>query len=157
MSADPITLPVTFTAIGCTALAAPLERLTRTVNVLQADEVLIRVSYASINPTDWKIYQSNFVQLPLPMVLGYDCAGVVVALGTTGGVYAGEESEQLTVGAAVMGSAFGIKSDSKQQQHQYAHTHPLSSAERVSPSLPISAGCVAVVSDGAVAATASMS
>ena len=63
-----VTLPLTFKAIGAAAPGAPFEPVSRTVNVLAADEVLVKVSYASINPMDVKIYQSNFAQLPLPMV-----------------------------------------------------------------------------------------
>ena len=63
-----VTLPLTFHAIGAAAPGAPFKPLTRTINTLAADEVLVRVSYAAINPMDAKIHQSNFVKLPLPMV-----------------------------------------------------------------------------------------
>jgi len=106
MSLDLVTVPVTFNAIGCAAPSAPFEAVTRTVNVVQPDEVLVRVSFSSINPMDLKIYHSNFARLPLPMVLGYDFAGEVVALGTHG-VYQGE-TEALTLAARVTGSTFGI-------------------------------------------------
>ena len=99
-----VTLPVSFTAIGCPALGAPLEAVTRTVLSVQPDEVLVRVSHASTNPMDPKMQQTNMFQLPLPMVLGYNFSGVVVALGT-GDAFPGE-IEALTLGVVVMGSTF---------------------------------------------------
>ena len=101
-----VTLPITFNAIGAAAPGAPLESLTRTVSALQADDALVKVSYSSINPLDVKILQYNFLQLPMPMVAGFDFSGVVVALGTEG-AYAGE-SEAITLGAAVFGQTFGM-------------------------------------------------
>ena len=105
-----ITLPLTFRAVGSPAPGTPLEPLTRTIQSLQADEVLARVSYSSINAMDGRAHQAkiNFFQLPLPLVFGFDFSGVVVALGTEG-AYPGE-TEALTVGSAVMGSTFGIGS-----------------------------------------------
>ena len=100
------TLPLTFRAVGSSAPGAPLEPLTRTIQSLQPDEVLARVSYAAFNALDGKVYQSkaNMFQLSLPIVLGYDFSGVIVALGTEG-PYPGE-AEALTVGSAVMGTTF---------------------------------------------------
>ena len=113
MSLALVTVPVTFNAIGCAAPGAPLEPVSRTVNVLQPDEVLIRVSYASVNPMDVKVQQTNMFQLPLPMVLGYDFCGTVVAMGTPIGVFPGE-TEAITLAAPVVGSTFGFGSV---QQH----------------------------------------
>ena len=107
MSLSLVTVPVTFKAVGCAAVGAPFEPVTRTVNVLQPDEVLVKVSYASINPMDVKIHQSNFAQLPMPMVLGYDFAGTIVAMGIAIGMYPGE-TEALTLAASVTGSTFGM-------------------------------------------------
>ena len=106
-----VTLPLTFRAIGAAVPGAPFEPVSRTINVLAPDEVLVKVSYASINPIDVKVYETNFAQLPLPMVLGFEFSGVVVALGRPG-MYAGE-AEAITLGAAVFGQAFGIGSDSE--------------------------------------------
>lgn len=105
-----VTLPLTFRAVGSTTIGAPFDHITRTIASLQPDELLARVSYASINAMDGKIHSSklNMFQLPLPVVLGYDFSGVVVAMGTDG-PYAGEE-EAVTVGDAVMGSTFGFGS-----------------------------------------------
>lgn len=49
-----------------------------------ADEVLIRVHAAGINPADWKIrqgYLQDKFPFPLPLILGYDLSGVVEAIG----------------------------------------------------------------------------
>ncbi len=50
----------------------------------QADEVLIRVHAVGVNPADWKIRQ-GYLQakfpFPLPLILGYDVAGVVETIG----------------------------------------------------------------------------
>ena len=50
----------------------------------QADEVLVRVRAAGVNPVDWKIRQGQprFILRPnFPFVLGGDIAGEVVAAG----------------------------------------------------------------------------
>ncbi|MBD3887513.1 NADP-dependent oxidoreductase [Phormidium tenue FACHB-886] len=50
----------------------------------QADEVLIRIHAAGVNPADWKMrqgYLKDKFPLPLPLILGYDLAGVVEAVG----------------------------------------------------------------------------
>jgi NADPH:quinone reductase-like Zn-dependent oxidoreductase len=46
---------------------------------VMADEVLVQVHYASINPVDWKLQQAG--RLPLPAIPGGDFSGVVVAVG----------------------------------------------------------------------------
>ena len=63
-----VTLPVTFKAIGAAAPGAPFELFTRTVDALRADELLVKVSYASVNPMDVSIHQLNWAQLPTPLV-----------------------------------------------------------------------------------------
>jgi NADPH:quinone reductase len=47
-------------------------------------DVLIRVACAGVNPADWKCregYLGAFIQYTFPFVIGFDVAGVVVALG----------------------------------------------------------------------------
>ena len=100
-----VTLPLTFRAVG-SDVSGPLESLHRTIAAVQADEVLVRVSFASLNAMDAKVYRTNMPKLPLPMVLGYDLSGVVVALGSSA-PYPGEK-EPLAVGSAVLGSTFAI-------------------------------------------------
>lgn len=50
----------------------------------KADEVLIRVHAAGVNPADWKIrqgYLQDKFPFPMPLILGYDVAGTVEAIG----------------------------------------------------------------------------
>ncbi len=50
----------------------------------KADEVLIRVHAAGVNPADWKIrqgYLQDKFPFPMPLILGYDVAGVIEAIG----------------------------------------------------------------------------
>ena len=101
-----VSLPLTFRAVGSADVAAPLESVSRTIAAVQADELLVRVSFASINAMDAKVYRTNMPKLPLPMVLGYDFSGVVVALGSSA-PWPGEK-EPLAVGSAVLGSTFAM-------------------------------------------------
>lgn len=55
------------------------------------DDVLIRVQAAGVNPADWKMRQGYLrVQFPfpLPLILGYDFAGIVAAVGDQVGTVA---------------------------------------------------------------------
>ncbi|MDB6108891.1 MAG: Alcohol dehydrogenase zinc-binding domain protein [Pedosphaera sp.] len=47
----------------------------------EANEVLVRVLAAGVNPVDWKIREGHFDGVPLPSILGNDISGVVEALG----------------------------------------------------------------------------
>ncbi len=50
-----------------------------------ADEILIEVRATSVNPVDWKIRQGwlqNFIPHRLPLILGWDVAGVVTQAGS---------------------------------------------------------------------------
>ena len=52
---------------------------------VQADEALIRVAYAGVNPVDWKIREGMLERLfphRFPLILGWDAAGTVAAVGT---------------------------------------------------------------------------
>ena len=49
------------------------------------DEVLIKVKSAAVNPVDWKIREGHFQPIfnhPLPLTLGWDMSGEVVAIGS---------------------------------------------------------------------------
>ncbi len=61
----------------------------------QAGEVLVRVHAASVNPVDFKQRRSNGFQYPFPIILGWDVAGTVEAVG--------EGVTRLKVGDAVFG------------------------------------------------------
>lgn len=45
------------------------------------DEILIRVSASSVNPVDWKIREGHMKGIKLPLILGWDVAGIVVDTG----------------------------------------------------------------------------
>jgi len=47
----------------------------------RAEEVLVRVHAAGVNPFDWKIRKGQLGPLPMPRTLGCDFSGVVEALG----------------------------------------------------------------------------
>lgn len=70
------------------------------VPVAKVGEVLVRVDAAGVNPVDWKIregYARSFIDPPLPVVLGTELAGTVVALGPeVSGISAGDEVFGLT-------------------------------------------------------------
>ncbi len=51
---------------------------------ITSNEVLVRVVAASVNPVDWKIregYLKQMIPHPMPLTLGWDVSGVVVAVG----------------------------------------------------------------------------
>lgn len=52
---------------------------------IQADEVLVKIHAASVNPVDWKVregYLKEMLPHRLPLILGWDFAGEVVAVGS---------------------------------------------------------------------------
>lgn len=58
---------------------------TAPIPTLNPDDVLIKVHATSINPVDWKIrkgYLKTMIDYPLPLILGWDVAGEIVAVGT---------------------------------------------------------------------------
>ena len=77
-----VSLPLTFHAIGNSELKTPVKDLELTVSDLQVDDLLIKVAYASINPMDPKLQLYNFWSFPLPLILGFDFSGTVVAVGS---------------------------------------------------------------------------
>ena len=94
-----VTFPLTYRALANEDLAASLVEVSKTLNGLAADQVLVRVSHASVNYMDSGLQRLNPFQLPMPMVLGFDFAGEVAALGP------GDGFGELSVGAAVLGVA----------------------------------------------------
>lgn len=49
-----------------------------------AGEVLVKVAYAGVNPADWKTaegYLSHFFEYSFPLVIGFDFAGTIAAVG----------------------------------------------------------------------------
>ena len=61
-----------------------LQLETITMPAINADDVLIKVHAAAINPVDWKIregYLQAMIPYPMPLTLGWDVAGEIVAVG----------------------------------------------------------------------------
>ncbi len=54
-------------------------------------EIRIRVIAAGVNPLDWKIRRGYISELPLPMTVGLDVAGIVDAVGQGGVFFMPEE------------------------------------------------------------------
>ena len=95
-------LPLTFRALGNHELKTPLVDIERTVSGLDADDLLIKVAYASINPMDPKIQAHNMFHMPLPLILGFDFSGTVVGLGSPP---PSDWDQALRVGSQVFGFA----------------------------------------------------
>ena len=72
---------------------------------INADDVLIRVHAAGVNPVDWKIregYLQSIMSHEMPLTLGWDVAGEIVALGEQiTGWKIGDRSEERRVGKSV--------------------------------------------------------
>ncbi len=47
-----------------------------------ADEMLVRVHAAGVNPVDWKIREGRLGNIPFPAILGIDFSGTVEVLGS---------------------------------------------------------------------------
>jgi NADPH:quinone reductase-like Zn-dependent oxidoreductase len=62
----------------------------------EANEVLVRVYAAGVNPVDWKIREGKMGKIPLPSIMGSDFSGEVEALGP--------DVAEFRVGEAVFGS-----------------------------------------------------
>ncbi|PYH78043.1 putative quinone oxidoreductase [Aspergillus uvarum CBS 121591] len=58
-------------------------------------EVVIKVAYAAVNPTDWKMQDTPYFELEYPFIWGTDVAGTIVQLGS--------EVRQFKVGQRVIG------------------------------------------------------
>lgn len=87
---------MTAAVINCYGDASVFELMQLPIPTPAADEVLIKVAYAGVNPADWKFregYNQQFFPLTFPFVLGFDASGVVVARG--------EEVSELQVGDRV--------------------------------------------------------
>lgn len=48
----------------------------------EADEVLVRVDIAGLNPVDWKVREWGIVVTEYPAICGCEVAGTVVQVGT---------------------------------------------------------------------------
>ncbi len=81
-----MTIPTTQKAVRIHAFGG-LDKLVyedAPVPAISADDVLVKIHAASVNPVDWKIregYLKDFIPHQLPLTLGWDFAGEVVAVG----------------------------------------------------------------------------
>jgi len=76
----------------------------------QANEMLVRVHAAGVNPVDWKIREGFFGQSPLPQIMGSDFSGVVEARGS--------DVQEFHIGEAI----FGTVTDESGSYAEYALT-----------------------------------
>ena len=86
-----------------------------------ADEVLIKIAYAGVNPADWKNREGHLAQYrpyAFPYIIGFDAAGVVAAVG--------EGVTEFTVGERV----FTPTNHGQGGQGSYAE-YALANADRV--------------------------
>ena len=79
-----VDLPVSFSALAIEQPGAPVSHKRKSIESLNDDEVLVRVSYASVNKMDPYLARMNVFNLPQPYVLGFDFSGEVVKLGRKG-------------------------------------------------------------------------
>ena len=98
--AETTKLPLSFDTLAVERAGGPIVARRKSVESLNEDEVLIRVSYASINKMDPLLARRNLFNFPEPYVLGFDFSGEVVSLG-------GEGEGALRVGDLVFGRSGG--------------------------------------------------
>jgi NADPH:quinone reductase len=80
-SVQEVKLPLSFRTLAIAHPGAPVKALEKTIGSLNDDEVLVRVSYASINKMDPFMALMNLFNLPEPYTLGFDFSGEVVKVG----------------------------------------------------------------------------
>jgi NADPH:quinone reductase-like Zn-dependent oxidoreductase len=102
-------------------------------------EVLVKVSYASVNPMDWKIRDGsakNWIQLSMPAILGIDFAGIVEK--------AGDKVSRFKAGDRVYGRANFRKAGSYAEyvtvDEDSLGMAPKSISLREAAALPVAAG-----------------
>ena len=88
--------PLSFNALAIKQAGAPVSLQQQRILSLNDDELLIQVSYASLNRMDASLARLNVFQFPLPYVLGFDFSGEVVQLG-------GKGQDMIQVGQQVFG------------------------------------------------------
>ena len=100
-----VALPLSFQALAVEDAGKPIIPITKRINQLADDEVLVRIDYASMNSMDAGLARRNIFQLPAPYVLGFDFSGEVVRVGADnpGGFRMGDQ----VFGGAGRGGCFG--------------------------------------------------
>ena len=100
-TSTPPTLPLTYDALANEDLTASCVVVHRTIpSPLPPNQLLIHVTHSSLNYMDCKMQRRNVFQLPMPLVLGFDFAGVVAAIGSS------VNDPTLQVGTQVVGGSF---------------------------------------------------
>jgi NADPH2:quinone reductase len=94
----------TFNALAIDHAGAPVQLHQKTLATPAADQLVIRVDYASINKMDAGLAQRNLFQLPEPYVLGFDFSGEVVRAGTAAS-HAFRPGDQV-FGSSIAGGCF---------------------------------------------------
>jgi NADPH:quinone reductase-like Zn-dependent oxidoreductase len=124
-------------AYGFTAFGGPENQaiLDVPVPVPGADELLVRVRAAGVNPGDWKLREGGYGDVTLPAVLGREVAGTVLAVGP--GV------EGFAVGDEVFGGTPGMVGGWAEQAlviASFAAHRPEGVSPADAAALPVAAG-----------------
>lgn len=82
---------ISFDALAIEREGGPVRRITRTIDEVADDALVVRVAYASINKMDPALAQRNVFSLPAPYVLGFDFSGEVVRAGAATSHRAGDQ------------------------------------------------------------------
>src|SRR5438270_13175106 len=79
-----MTIPTTMKAVRIHSLGGPdvLRYEDAPMPKPGANELLVRVQAAGVNPVDWKIRQGLLGTFPLPAIMGSDFSGVVDSAGS---------------------------------------------------------------------------
>ena len=77
-----MSLPTQYRALQLTKSGAPLAWTTLPLELPSSDQLLVRVHFCGLNRKDGFIQRLNIPSLRLPVVLGYEFSGVVVAAGS---------------------------------------------------------------------------
>jgi NADPH:quinone reductase-like Zn-dependent oxidoreductase len=102
--------------------------------VPKADEVLVKVHFAGVNPVDWKLragYLKEYMPLQLPFVPGIDVSGTIEELGS--------EVKSLKEGQAVFGVAKGAYAEYAIASANDVTAKPESLSFELAATLPVGA------------------
>lgn len=100
----------------------------------KANEILVKVHYAGVNPADWKIregYMKDYLPLDLPAVAGIDFSGTVAEVGS--------EVRELKPGEAVFGAASATYAEYVAVPESEVTRKPASISHTVAATVPVGA------------------
>ena len=99
-----------------------------------ADEILVKLAAAGVNPVDWKLRDDPKTGKPLPMILGQDFAGVVERAGANvGDVVAGDRVFGMSRERGAYAEYTAVRNDGKGST--YAKT-PSGVSDEIAAALP---------------------